>query len=175
MEFRFHCVDEWSTILSVASSVHIIYATGSGHTEYVVDVLMKHWRKKKRSLKVEKQYAEQASPEDLLKGNILILGCGSWNTGGVEGQMQPHMYSLLKGRAKEVDLAGKQVAIIALGDERYYYTARSGEHLRQFVLKHGGKVFGQPLMVVNEPYGQEAKIEKWGDTLLKLVSDSVKA
>ena len=50
--------------------------------------------------------------------------------GGMEGQLQPHMHEFLLKRAKDVDLKGKNVAVIALGDERYYYTARAGDHLR---------------------------------------------
>lgn len=144
-------------------SIHVIYASTSGHTEYVVDEAVKVWQAK--GLSVEVQRAELTKPEDFARGDVLVLGSGSWNTGSVEGQLNPHMYELLLGRAKGVDLGGRNVYLIALGDERYFYTARSGEHLRQFVMTHNGKVHEPVLMVINEPYGQEAKVQRWAEAV----------
>jgi flavodoxin len=149
------------------TSLRIIYASTSGHTEYVVGVLHEALTTESRGLQVERCKAESAQPEDLLKGDVLLLACGTWNTGGVEGQMNTHMVDLLQSRAKDIDLKGKRVALIALGDDRYFYTCRAGEHMRRFVLDHGGKIFGDALLVVNEPYGQEERITKWGEKLLK--------
>ncbi|MEK7562788.1 MAG: flavodoxin family protein [Patescibacteria group bacterium] len=147
------------------SFLQIIYASTSGHTEYVVSVLKDAL--KGAALQITDCKAEAATQEDLLKGEILILGSGTWNTGGVEGQMNTHMVDLLQGRAKDIDLAGKPVAIIALGDDRYYYTCRAGERMRRFVLDHGGKILGNTLLLVNEPYGQEERVRKWAEALLK--------
>lgn len=141
-------------------TVHIIYASSSGHTEYVVDVLEKQLQA--AGVSVSRQLAESAQPQDLLRGDVLVLGSGTWNTGSVEGQLNPHMHDLLLGRAKDIDLSGKQSALIALGDERYYYTLRAGEYLRTFVQTHGGSLICEQLSIVNEPYGQEERIEKWG-------------
>lgn len=152
------------------SSLQIIYASTSGHTEYVVSIVMEVLQNAK--LHVAGCKAEAAKPEDLLKGDILILGCGTWNTDGPEGQMNPHMKDLLVGRAKDIDLAGKPVAIIALGDDRYFYTCRAGEHMRRFILDHGGKILGDALLVVNEPYGQEERVQKWATSLLQKISPS---
>ena len=110
--------------------------------------------------------AEQAKSEDLLLGDLLILASGTWNTGGVEGQMNPHMHDFLLTKAKDIDLKGKKVMLIALGDHRYFYTCRSGEHMRKFVMTHGGTVIEPSLLIVNEPYGQEEKIEKWSTKVL---------
>ena len=104
---------------------------------------------------------ELAKPEDLLKGDLLILASGTWNTGGAEGQLNPHMHEFVWGRAKDAMLTGKKVAIIALGDERYRYTAQAGKHLRQFVETHGGTPIEPQLKIVNEPYGQEKAITDW--------------
>ena len=152
------------------TSLQIIYASTSGHTEYVVGVLTEALKKEK--LQIANCKAEAAKPEDLLKGDVLILGCGTWNTDGPEGQLNPHMKDLLVGRAKDIDLAGKPVAIIALGDDRYYYTCRAGEHMRRFVLDHGGKILGDALLVVNEPYGQEERVQKWAEALHQKISPS---
>lgn len=147
-------------------SIHIIYASTSGHTEHVVDTLVSFLQKQEPQLMVTRHLAEQAKPEDLLKGDILLLASGTWNTGGIEGQLNPHMHVLLKDQAKDIALGGKKCALIALGDERYYYTCRAVEHLQQFVHEHGGTPACDPLLVVNEPYGQEERMIKWGEKLL---------
>ena len=150
----------------VISSIQIIYASSSGHTEYVIDSLV-DFLNENSDLSVEVKRAEEAGPDDLTKGDVLILACGTWNTGGVEGQLNMHMDALLKERAKEVDLAKKPCAIIALGDDRYYYTGRATEHLMQFVIQHDGVTPFTPLLIINEPYGQEEKIQKWGEKFLE--------
>jgi flavodoxin len=149
------------------STLQIIYASTSGHTEYVVGVLCEVLERDGTGLQVASCKAESAKPEDLLKGDVLLLACGTWNTDGPEGQLNPHMKDLLVGRAKDIALQGKPVAIIALGDERYFYTCRAGEHMRRFVLDHGGKICGDALLIVNEPYGQEERVKKWAATLSK--------
>lgn len=140
-------------------TIQIIYASTSGHTEYVVQKFVEMIGSKK--VVASAVLAEQAKPEDLLQGDLLILASGTWNTGGVEGQMNPHMHDFLLTKAKDIDLKGKKVMLIALGDHRYFYTCRSGEHMRKFVMTHGGQVIEPSLLIVNEPYDQDEKIEKW--------------
>jgi len=147
-------------------SLHAIYASTSGHTEYVVSVLLSYLRKD--GLKdSEIQRVEQAGIEDLSRGDILLLASGTWNTGGIEGQLNPHMHDFLGKRAAKVDLHGRKLALIGLGDARYRYTCRAAAHLEAFVESHGGKLVLPTLRIVNEPYGQEAKIQKWGQKLLR--------
>lgn len=148
------------------ASLHIVYSTSTGHTEYVIDALADFLRKKNSKMNIEKQRAETAKQEDLLRGDVLLLACGTWNTGGSEGQLSPYMHALLRERAKDIDLQQKPCALIALGDSRYLYTARAMEHLMQFVQKHNGQA-ADSLVIVNEPYGQEEKIEKWTEKVLK--------
>lgn len=147
-------------------SIQIIAASTSGHTDYVVSNVTIFLKEKAPKVTVTVIRAEQAKPEDLLGGDVLILGSGTWNTGGPEGQLNPHMDAFLRERAAAVQLKGKKVAIIALGDDRYFYTARAGEHLRNFIQSHGGTVIEPVLMIINEPYGQEERMKKWGEKLL---------
>ena len=149
-------------MLPVLTSLHIIYASTSGHTEYVVHML----ESMMKPLHITKTRAESAKPEDLLLGEVLVLASGTWNTGGREGQMNPHMHTFLLERAVGVELKGKPCSLIALGDDRYYYTARAGEHLRSFIESHGGTLFLDPLTIINEPYDQETKIKSWAKNFL---------
>ncbi len=145
------------------TSLHIIYASTSGHTEYVVDRLLATVK----GVQAEKQRAELTKPEDLLRGDVLVLASSTWNTGGPEGQLNPHMFALLMDRAAQIDLAGKKVAVIGLGDARYHFTCAAAEHLETFVTSHGGTLIAPTLRIINEPYGQEKTVEKWAATLQK--------
>jgi flavodoxin I len=151
-------------------SLHIIYASTSGHTEFVIDTLMAYLKAQKPALAVEKRRVELAMPEDLLKGDVVLLASGTWNTGGIEGQLNPHMHAFLKEKAAAADLKGKHVAVIGLGDARYRYTAKAADHLEEFVRTHGGELLCEGLRVVNEPYGQEKKVQEWGKKLLSKIS-----
>ena len=145
-------------------SIQIIFTTSTGNTEHVVGVIRKHLEG--QGVQVSTQLAEEASAEDLLKGDILILASGTWNTGGSEGQLHVRMDNFLRNTAKGIDLKGKRTAIISLGDERYYCTGRAAEHLIQFVKNHNGKLAGSPLIIIGDPEGQEGKIIKWSEGLV---------
>ncbi len=146
-------------------TLNLIYSSTSGHTEYVVDRVVEYLGKNAPDIRGDRRKAEMSRPEDLLKGDFLLLACGMWNTGNIEGQLNPYMHDFLKNRAKAADLKGKPATLIGLGDERYHYTARSVEHLTEFIKTHGGKLAVPALKIVNEPYGQEEKIEKWAAQL----------
>lgn len=150
--------------MNAVPSLQIIYASTSGHTEYVIGLIAKTFPD------AVVTRVEHATPETLTSGDTLILACGTWNTGGIEGQLNPHMHAFLNDKAAAVDLAGRGVAIIALGDSRYRYTANAGKHLRAFVESHGGAVIGEPLIIVNEPYGQEEAVNAWAKNLSSLIA-----
>ena len=146
-------------------SLHIIEASTSGHTEYVVDELVSYIVRHTQDVRIERQRAELASPKDLLRGDVLILGSGTWNTDGIEGQLNPIMHDLLE-RAQKLDLTGRHLTFISLGDDRYYYRTRCTEHFLRFQREHNGTLFIPPLVIVNEPYGQEKRIHQWTEKLL---------
>ena len=145
-------------------NLHIIAASTSGHTDYVVAEVVVFLKNKAPKVTVNVQRAEQASSEDLLKGDVLLLASGTWNTGGNEGQLNPHMHAFVRERAADAKLKGKKVVVIGLGDERYRYTARAKDLLEEFVTSHGGTLLLPSLKIVNEPYGQEESIKKWAQT-----------
>jgi hypothetical protein len=74
---------------------------------------------------IEKTMAETTQPQDLQRGDVLLLASATWNTGSIEGQLNPYMSVLLQDKAKNLDLASKPCAAIGLGDDRYFYTARA--------------------------------------------------
>jgi len=148
------------------SSLHIIFASTGGNTEYVIDTLIAHLKVNKPDLTVTKQRAEEAKAEDLTKGDVLLLASATWNYDAVEGYLNMHMREYLDKRCKEANIEGKKVAMITLGDDRYYYTTRATERFMQFIMAKKAKSCCMPLIIVNEPFGQEDKVTKWADKLL---------
>ncbi len=147
------------------SAFHIIYASTSGHTEYVIDTVVGFLKGKQKDLNIQVQRAELAKPEDLMGDGPLILATSTWNTGGPEGQLNPHMFALLNARAADIDLQGRNVAVIGLGDHRYHFTCAAADLLEEFVVSHGGTLIEPTLRIINEPYGQEKKVEEWAGIL----------
>lgn len=144
-------------------TLNAILATTSGHTQFVLDTVIAHWKKTLPKLTTRIIRAESATVEDLTSCDILLLASGTWNTGGIEGQLNPHMHELLFEKLQHIDLKEKPVLLVSLGDERYYFTTRCTERFMQFLKNAHGKSAGIPLIIVNEPYDQTEKIEKWAE------------
>jgi flavodoxin I len=146
--------------------LHIVFASTSGHTAYMVEALIDSLKSTAPSWEIEATMAEKTQPQDLLNGDVLLLASSTWNTGSVEGQLNPHMWVLLQDKAKALDLAGKPCACIGLGDHRYFYTARAADHLQHYVEAHHGRLIVPTLKVIDEPYGQEEAVRVWGKQLV---------
>ena len=150
------------------SSLHIIYASTSGHTEYVCQVIAQRLSAKK-NVTVTLEQVEDATEKSFSKADVTLLAASSWNTGGTEGQLNPHMFLLLNKKLKSIDLTGKRIAVVGCGDDRYRYTCQAADKLIEFIEQHGGALLGKELRVINEPYGQEDVIEKWCSSFFSLL------
>ena len=144
-------------------SLTAIIASTSGHTEFVLDTVLQYWKDVVPNLAVRTVRAELATAEDLLNCDVLLLGSGTWNTGGIEGQLNPHMHALLFERVKNIDLQKKPVLLISLGDDRYYFTTRCTERFMEFMKKANGTSLSMPLVILNEPYDKVERIKKWAE------------
>jgi flavodoxin I len=154
-----------------ARSLSIIFASTSGHTEYVVEQLTAFLAAHKPDLAVTVRRAELAQPEDLTRADVLILASGTWNMHGREGQLNERMHTLLFERCRDIDLSAVPVALISLGDDRYHFTTRCTEHFMRFLKEHNATSLLMPLVIVNEPYGQEEKIRRWGEKLAERMAE----
>lgn len=132
----------------------------------MVDALIGSLKSMQPSWEIQETVAEKTQPQDLLSGDVLVLASATWNTGGTEGQLNPHMWALLQDKAKTLDLAGKPCACIGLGDHRYFYTARAADHLQHYVEGHHGRLIVPTLRIIDEPYGQEEAVRAWSKQLV---------
>src|SRR4051812_48849002 len=157
--------------------ISIVFASTSGHTQYVVDTLV--WSLEQRApawrIVATRAESEKTWPEDLRSEDVLVLACGTWNTGGSEGQLNPYMSILLQDKGRDVNLGGRRCACIGLGDDRYFYTARAVDLLQDYVLSHHGRLVVESLKIVNEPYGQEDKVRNWAKQLLEAAQRIVRS
>jgi flavodoxin I len=149
--------------------LHVVFASTSGHTEYVVEALIDSLKTIAPGWEIDETLAEKAQTQDLLTGDVLLLASATWNTGGIEGQLNPHMWTLLHDKAKTLDLAGKPCACIGLGDHRYFYTARAADHLQHYVEAHHGRLIVPTLKIIDEPYGHEEAVRVWGKQLVDVL------
>jgi flavodoxin I len=143
-------------------SLYIVFASTGGHTAYVVDALIASFKSIASGWEIKETMAEKTQPQELLSGDVLVLASATWNTGGTEGQLNPHMWALLQDKAKTLDLAGKPCACIGLGDHRYFYTARAADHLQHYVEAHHGRLIVPTLKIIDESYGEEDAVGIWG-------------
>ncbi len=141
-------------------SLLFIVASTSGHTQYVVERVTESIQKN-TSYTPRIVRAEHAAIDDLLSADVLIFASGTWNTNGKEGQLNPHMHAFFEERCKEIDLTGKKMACISLGDDRYYFTTRCTEHFFAFQKRTHLTSLCMPLVIVNEPYDQHERIDAW--------------
>ncbi len=146
--------------------IRFVYASTAGHTEYVLTGLAERLAQGSVPVTVTMVRAERATTTDLLADDLLLLACGTWNTGGAEGQLNPHMHALLRERAADLDLQGKPCLVIGLGDQRYRYTANAAVLLEQYITSHGGALIVPALKIVNEPYDRlDDLLKAWLDQL----------
>jgi hypothetical protein len=64
-------------------SLHIVFASTSGHTLYVVDTLIDSLKGIVPAWEIEETMAEKTQPQDLLRGDVLVLASATWNTGSI--------------------------------------------------------------------------------------------
>jgi flavodoxin I len=65
--------------------LHVVYASTSGHTEYVVDVLVDYLTSSAPGWEIQRAMAERTGPQDLLRGDVLLLASSTWDAGVSRG------------------------------------------------------------------------------------------
>jgi flavodoxin I len=65
--------------------LHIVFASTSGHTEYVVDALIDSLKSIAPGWEIEETMAEKTQPQDLLSGDVLLLASSTWTPGASRG------------------------------------------------------------------------------------------
>lgn len=93
------------------ADIRLFYGSTTGHTEHVADLIQRELGDDLTSV-VD---IGEASAEDLVSAEALILGTSTWN----EGELQDDWQAFLS-KMDQLDLSGKKVALFGLGDAADY-------------------------------------------------------
>lgn len=145
--------------------IHIIYASTSGNTQYVMEQVAKLWQTE--GYKVELHRAENTSVDVIKNNQNFLLATSTWD----HGMINPFFDKLL-AEMKNTDFSGKKSAFIGLGDRRYeqHYFCTGMTILKETWEKNNGKALGVALTIGREPFDQTIKlmIETWAKNTLPL-------
>jgi flavodoxin I len=96
------------------AKIGLFYGSSTGNTEYVAYQIKDEFDKRDPSL-VDVINIGNATPEQFLKYDLLVLGIPTWNTGQLQDDWEIFLPKLAGS-----DMKGKKVAIFGLGDQNGY-------------------------------------------------------
>lgn len=145
----------------------LVYATNSGNTEYVAQVIEQVFARHQLDLEVVN--VGYAAIDDAVKADLLILGSCTWekrvNGERLEGQLQDQMEHFVEQLGKH-SLKHHKVAVFGLGDSDYKYFCGAAILLNQFVESAGVNKMGSTMYVDSWPQPQQDKIEAWATEII---------
>lgn len=114
----------------------IFYGSSTGNTEMAAQKIKEEMGE---FIPDEIVDVSNASPEQLLEFDVLFLGVSTWNIGDMQDDWADFLTQL-----ESIDLAGKKVALFAMGDASgypYNFLDAMGE-LWEFVKERGASLVG---------------------------------
>ncbi len=112
-------------------TVLIVYATLSGHTEELSEMIKERLEKAGLEISVEEAY--EAEARQFQEYDLIILGSYTWGDGDVPDDMMD-----LYNEIEETDLSGISFAVFGSGDTGYEHFAGAVDHLEEAVRRKGG-------------------------------------
>jgi flavodoxin len=149
--------------------IHIIYASTSGNTEYVMEQVAKYWQE--AGMQVKLYRAEQTTISTISDNKYFLFATSTWD----HGTINPFFNALL-AEMKKADFSGKTASFIGLGDRRYehHYFCSGMTLLKTIWEKNQGKSVGVALTIGREPFDQviEEMVQKWATETLPLFEET---
>ena len=154
-------------------SILILYATNSGGTQIVCEIIAKVLEDKGHTVKTVN--VRGGDPELMNTAEAVVLASPSWDYHGMEGQPHEDMRDFInkaeKNRfeGKPFDFAqGKPFAVAGLGDLSYMYFTGAVDKMEKFVKEAGGTLSLPSLRIDGFFFDQErceAITRKWAEEL----------
>lgn len=144
------------------ASILLVYASTGGNTEMTAEFVAQLLTESGH--KVALQRAEKSQSKDLLDFDVVLLASPTYG----HGILEEHMTRFVKG-FKGIDLKGKPVAVIGLGDPKYesQYHLESAPILEQALEDAGGKILLPALRISRTPVMHlKGLITNWGKQLI---------
>lgn len=149
--------------------IHIIYASTSGNTEFVMDKVAEIWRGMGKEVFLHRSEMTDIS---VIKDNQhFLLATSTWD----HGTINPFFDKLL-AQMKETDLSGKKSAFIGLGDRRYekHYFCTGMTLLKEVWEDKKGVAIGIGLTIGREPFDEliDKMVRNWADKTIVLFDEN---
>lgn len=149
--------------------IHIIYASTSGNTEFVMEKVADVWRKMGKEVFLHR--SEKTDISILNDNKIFLLATSTWD----HGTINPFFNKLL-AEMKQNDFTGKSSAFIGLGDRRYekHYFCTGMTLLKEVWESRKGKAIGTALTIGREPFDEliDKLVRDWAEKTLELFGDN---
>lgn len=130
MTFDNKRIVSYSLVQQQSMNILIIYATNSGGTEHVANLIADVLRGGQHTVTV--QHVRDTKADQLSGYDGILFGSPSWDYNGKEGQLHEEMRVFVEDAAG-ISLEGKKVAVFGLGDSSYMYFTGAVNHLEKFV------------------------------------------
>lgn len=143
--------------------VRIIYSTTSGNTQIVIRQIEQSLDREGVLYRTSK--AEELENLDLEQWEVLVLACGTYGHGVLQGRMR----LFVERKGGEADLTGVDGAVVWLGDDKYdrEYNIESATILEQFIKDRWGKLLLPSLRINKDPLIQvDTKIQTWIESFI---------
>ncbi len=146
-------------------SVLIIYGSSGGNTELTCEKVKQVLEGKNITVSIRR--VERSSVRDLKNAEIIILAAPTYEHGVIQHHFPPFLKDL-----KKIDLNGKLMAVIGLGDTKYddHYHIESANILMTAIEQSKGKILCHALRINKSPVDQlETRIKEWAESLAKIL------
>ena len=144
----------------------LLYGSTTGNTEtlagYVEEGLQKG------ELEVTKKDVTEASIEDIVNSDLIVLGCSTWG----EGELQDDFIDFYDEiERKKVDLSGKKVAVFGPGDSDMYPDTfcEAVNILTKRLKECGAELVTESYKVDGDVEDVKEEAEAWGLKVSKLL------
>jgi len=145
--------------------IHIIYASTSGNTEFVMDTVANKWRKMGREVVLHRSEATDIGT--IKENSHFLLATSTWDHGAINP-----FFNKLLAEMKKTDCFGKQATFIGLGDRKYskHHFCKGMTTLKEVWEKSRGESLGVALTIGREPFDELMikVIEDWAEKTLEL-------
>lgn len=142
--------------------IDIIYASTSGNTEMIAEVVGK--RLETLGVEIILRRAELTTIREISKSKSYIFATSTWE----HGELNPYFSNLYK-EMRDFDFKEIKGAFIGLGDTRYepVFFAEGIKLLRKRFIENNGDDRGRTLFINGDPYPWIDEAEEWAGDILE--------
>lgn len=145
-------------------NILIVYATYSGSTREAIQLVSAELTKSGHTVTVKT--SREATPQDCLDADFLILASPSWDYEGREGQPHEDFQVFFKA-VDQTQFSGKPYAVLGLGDTAYPHYCGAVDIIEEFMNTRGAKRAAESLRIDKyfSSHDNPQKVIGWASSL----------